>query len=181
MYYENELKALRKSGRFRERKVLDTNVLDFASNDYLGLSHNKDLHHRACKKLDSLSLHSPKASLLVNGYHQIHKDFEDALCRANNFEDAVILGSGFAANIAMIEALVRKGDTLFMDEKYHASGILATKLEHINVIFFKHNDMKELKSLLESSKSKRNIVAVEGIYSMDGDLLKKEVDRKSVV
>lgn len=175
MYYSNELKALAKSGRLRTREVLDTSILDFASNDYLGLSHNKELHKITCQELDKLSLHSSKASLLVNGYHQIHKDFEKALCDANGFEDAVVLGSGFAANIAMIEALVRKGDTLFMDEKYHASGVLATKLEQVNVVFFKHNDMNELKNLLDASSAKRRIVAVEGIYSMDGDLVKKEV------
>ncbi len=175
-YYENEIKALKKAGRYRMREVLDTSVKDFASNDYLGLSHNKELHKKTCQELDSLPLHSSKASLLVNGYHQIHKDFEDALCVANGFEDAVVLGSGFAANIAMIESLVRKGDILFMDEKYHASGVLATKLEHVEVEFFKHNDMDELKELFARfPHAKRKIVAVEGIYSMDGDLVDSEV------
>ncbi|MDB2562876.1 pyridoxal phosphate-dependent aminotransferase family protein [Sulfurimonas sp.] len=175
MYYENELKALKKSGRLRKREVLNLDVYDFASNDYLGLSHNKELHQKTSKQLDKLPLHSSKASLLVNGYHQIHKDFETALCEANGFPDAVVLGSGFSANIAMIEGLVRKGDTVYMDEKYHASGILATQLEHVSVEFFKHNDMSQLKELLKSSKAKRKVVAVEGIYSMDGDLVDKEV------
>lgn len=171
-YYENELKALQKSGRLRSREVLDTNIVDFASNDYLGLSHNKELHQRTCEALDTLPMHSSKASLLVNGYHQIHKDFEEALCRANGFEDGVVLGSGFAANIAMIESLVRKGDILFMDEKYHASGVLATQLEHVSVVFFAHNDMNALQALFTLHKDvKRKIVAVEGIYSMDGDIV----------
>jgi len=175
MPYENEIKALKKSGRYRTREVLDYSLKDFASNDYLGLSHNKELHKNTCKALDSLEVHSTKASLLVNGYHQIHKDFEDTLCTINGFEEGVVLGSGFNANIALIEALVRKGDTLFMDEFYHASGILASNLESVNVIFFKHNNMDELKELLKASKAKRKIVAVEGIYSMDGDLCSKEV------
>jgi len=175
MYYINELKALKKSGRLRSREVLKNSLHDFASNDYLGLSHNKTLHELTSTALSNLPLHSSKASLLVNGYHQIHKDFEDALCEANSFEDAVILGSGFAANIAMIEALVRKGDRLFMDERYHASGVLASNLNMMNVTFFKHNDMDELESLLKSSGASRNIVAVEGIYSMDGDLCDKRV------
>ena len=175
MQYENELKALKKSGRYRSREVLDYTLKDFASNDYLGLAHKKELHKKSCKELDSLAVHSTKASLLVNGYHQIHKDFEDALCVANGFEDGVILGSGFNANIALVEALVRKGDTLFMDELYHASGVLASNLESVNVVFFKHNDMNELHKLLRASTAKRKIVAVEGIYSMDGDLCSKEV------
>lgn len=175
MFYENELKALKKSGRFRTREVVDDKTLDFASNDYLGLAHNRELYLETCKELDSLDVHSSKASMLVNGYHQIHKNFEEALCLANNFEAAIVLGSGFNANIALIEALVRRGDTLFMDELYHASGILASNLNSVNVVFFKHNDIDELKNLLKNSKAKRKIVAVEGIYSMDGDLCPKEV------
>lgn len=175
MFYENELKALKKSGRYRTREVINYSIKDFASNDYLGLSHNKELHEKTSKELSNLAVHSAKASLLVNGYHQIHKDFEDALCKANNFEAGVLVGSGFNANIALIEALVRKGDTLFMDELYHASGVLASSINNIDVVFFKHNDMQELSSLLKNSQAKRKIVAVEGIYSMDGDLCPKEV------
>lgn len=174
-FYTGELKALRKAGRFRTRSVVDTSLLDFASNDYLGLSHVDSLHKKTTQVLDTLEFHSSKASMLVNGYHQIHKDFEDALCEANDFEAGIVLGSGFNANIALIEALVRKGDELFMDELYHASGVLATHLSSVNVTFFKHNDMQELSSLLQASKAKRKIVAVEGIYSMDGDLCSKEV------
>ncbi len=175
IYYEQEIKALKSSGRYRSREVVNTDILDFASNDYLGLSHNKALHNATCKELSSLPLHSSKASLLVNGYHQIHKDFEDALCEVNGFEAGVVLGSGFNANIALIESLVRKGDELFMDELYHASGVLASQIGNIKVTFFKHNDMKELKQLLTCSDAKRKIVAVEGIYSMDGDLVDREV------
>ncbi|MCF6309301.1 MAG: aminotransferase class I/II-fold pyridoxal phosphate-dependent enzyme [Sulfurimonas sp.] len=174
-YYENELKALKKSGRYRTREVYDSSILDFASNDYLGLAHNKELHNSTCQTLSKLPLHSSKASLLVNGYHQIHKDFESALCKANGFEDGVVLGSGFNANIALIESLVRKGDTLFMDERYHASGVLASNLNGLHVEFFAHNNMDELKSLLERSTASRKIVAVEGIYSMDGNLVQREV------
>lgn len=175
-YYENELKALKRSGRYRERKVVDKDLKDFASNDYLGLAHNKELHKKTCQELEKLPSHSAKASLLVNGYHPVHKDFEDALCRANNFEDAVVVGSGFSANIAMIEALCRKGDMVFMDELYHASGVLATQLEHVQVVFFKHNDVEDLEKLLKQHNDvKRKIIAIEGIYSMDGDLCKKEI------
>ncbi len=175
MQYKNELEALKKANRYRKREVIDNDILDFASNDYLGLSHKKELHEATCAALSKLPLHSSKASLLVNGYHQIHKDFEMALCAANGFEDGVILGSGFNANIALIEALVRRGDELFMDEKYHASGVLASRLNGMSVKFFSHNDMSELENLLKSSTAKRKIVAVEGIYSMDGDLVDRAV------
>jgi len=175
-YYQNELQALKKVNRYRTRKIADENLKDFASNDYLGLAHNIELHHQTCKELENLPIHGAKASLLVNGYHQAHFNFEKALCRANGFEDAVVVGSGFNANIALIEALCRKNDMLFIDEFYHASGVLATNLKGINVVFFKHNDMEDLKILLEKYKQvKRKIIAVEGIYSMDGDLCSREV------
>lgn len=185
MFYENELRALKKSGRYRKRELINSSTKDFASNDYLGLAHNRELHKLAADELSKLDIHSSKASMLVNGYHQVHKDFEDALCRANGFEAGVVLGSGFNANIALIESLVRKGDTLFMDELYHASGVLASNLNSIDVVYFKHNDMKELASLLKSSNAKRKIVAVEGIYSMDGDMCPESlfeiVDRESAI
>jgi len=175
MFYKKELDALKRSGRYRKREVVEESLMDFASNDYLGLAHNKLLHQKTCATLSQAKLHATKASMLVNGYHQIHKDFEEALCCANGFEAGIVLGSGFNANIALIESLVRKGDRLFMDELYHASGILASQLHGIDVTFFKHNDMEALEQLLKHSKAKRNIIAVEGIYSMDGDLCKREV------
>lgn len=173
--YSTELAALKRSGRYRERRIFDARVIDLASNDYLGLAHNKDLLNKACARLASCDSHAPKASMLVNGYHSIHASFEKALCRVNGYEEGVILGSGFNANIALMEALVRKGDELFMDEKYHASGVLAAKLLESKVSYFKHNDAEELKKMLESSSAKRKIIAVEGIYSMDADLLSREI------
>ncbi len=174
-YYSNELQALKKSDRYRTRRVVDYNIKDFASNDYLGLSTKRKLHAFTCKGISKNPAHSSKASLLINGYHQIHKDFEKLLCSVNGFEDGVVLGSGFNANIALIESLVRKTDTLFMDEKFHASGVLASRLNGLHVKVFKHNNADELKQLLATSQAKRKIVAVEGIYSMSGDLLNKKI------
>ena len=174
-FYEKELQALKRSGRYRTREVVSETLHDFASNDYLGLAQNRALHENTCELLAKNPVHATKASMLVNGYHQIHKDFEDALCAANGFEAGVVVGSGFNANIALIESLVRKGDRLFMDELYHASGVLAASIKEIDVTFFAHNDMQALNEMLRNSDAKRNIVAVEGIYSMDGDICAAEV------
>ncbi|NOQ29895.1 MAG: aminotransferase class I/II-fold pyridoxal phosphate-dependent enzyme [Helicobacteraceae bacterium] len=173
--YSSEIKALKKSERFRERIIYEDTVIDLASNDYLGLSHNKDILEETTKELLELDSHAPKASMLVNGYHKIHQNFERALCEINDFEDGVVLGSGFSANIAMIESLLRRGDELFIDEKYHASGILATKLIDAKITFFSHNSAGELEQLLKISQAKRKVVAVEGIYSMDADLLNPKI------
>ncbi len=79
-----------------------------ASNDYLGLASNKELFQNAYKRVLQEQYTSPKASMLVNGYSLIHKEFEDTLKKANNFEDALVVGSGFLANISLIEALLER-------------------------------------------------------------------------
>ncbi|QKF58437.1 aminotransferase class I/II-fold pyridoxal phosphate-dependent enzyme [Aliarcobacter lanthieri] len=175
--YEKELESIEKSNRLRNRIVFENNLIDLASNDYLGLSTNKKLFKKAYKRVLNNHYFSPKASMLVNGYSKIHKEFENKLSLFNNFEDAIIVGSGFLANISMIEALTRKSDTLFIDEEYHASGILATKLlHHSQVIIFNHNDEKDLEEKINTcTRTGRKIIAIEGVYSMGGDLAKKEI------
>ena len=86
------------------------------------------------------------------------------------------MGSGFLANVSMIEALVRKGDTLFIDEEYHASGILASKLlKKEQVILFSHNDYQDLENKIKNRETKgRFIIAIEGVYSMSGNIAHKE-------
>ena len=175
--YSKELNSIKKSNRLRSRKIYDNNLIDLASNDYLGLTTNKQLFENAYKRVLKEQYTAPKASMLVNGYSQIHKEFEDALKKANKFEDALVVGSGFLANISLIEALVRKGDVLFIDEEYHASGILATKLlEEKQVVIFNHNDYEDLKNKFEKVENKgRKLIAIEGVYSMQGDLAPKQI------
>jgi 8-amino-7-oxononanoate synthase len=175
MYYKKELSAIKKSNRLRERVVFDENIIDFASNDYLGLSSNKKLFEKASQIVRQNKFNSSKSSMLVNGYSQIHKDFENTLCKYNNFEDGLLVGSGFLANIALIESLVRKKDILLIDEHYHASGILASKLVS-NAIIFKHNDYKDLENKIKDLKASRLIIAIEGVYSMHGDIAPKQIN-----
>ncbi|WP_457598760.1 aminotransferase class I/II-fold pyridoxal phosphate-dependent enzyme [Hydrogenimonas sp.] len=172
--YERELAAIRRSGRFRAPTMADPAAIDMASNDYLGLAHRKKLLKRACRRVAAYPWHGPKSSLFVGGYHPIHRNFETALCEANGFEAGIVAGSGFLANLGLIEALVRRQDLLFIDESYHASGMVATKLVPGRVIPFAHNDPEDLiQKMAETPASGRRIIAVEGVYSMEGDRLKE--------
>lgn len=173
--YKQALKAIQKANLFRERSCYDERYLDLASNDYLGLAEDFEIFDKAVERVRAYRVHSPKASQLVNGYHDIHMQFENYLKALHGFEDAIVVGSGFLANISLIEALPRKKDILILDEAYHASGVLASKLLATPVYFFKHNDANDLKRLLQTHTYKRAIVAVEGIYSMDGDIVSKEI------
>ncbi len=183
--YQKELQALKRAGRFREREIYPPSLVDLASNDYLGLSYKKRLLKKAYKKVKKYPYHASKASMLVNGYHPIHKEFEEYIKQLNNFESAIVVGSGFLANLSLIESLPRKKDILIMDEKYHASGIFASKSLDMRVLFFSHNDPSSLKEILKREKFQRAIVAVEGVYSMDGDILDREIfsvcDREDVL
>jgi len=173
--YQKELNALKKANRFRQRKIWDKELIDFASNDYLGLANNKKQLKKALKLLNEYPTHAPKASMLVNGYHEIHERFEQTLAKQNGFEEGLMVGSGFLANMALIEALVRKKDILFIDEDYHASGMMATALLENRVVVFKHNDPNDLEKKLKLYDTGRKIIAVEGVYSMSGLLCNREI------
>jgi 8-amino-7-oxononanoate synthase len=173
--YENELKALLKAGRFRERKLFDSELIDFASNDYLGFANDKKQFKKAYKLVKEYDTIAPKASMLVNGYHEVHEAFETTISNLNGFEKGLVVGSGFLANLALIESLVRKKDMLFIDEDYHASGMMATGLLGDRVVKFKHNDPLDLEEKLKIDITGRKIIAVEGVYSMSGDLCSREI------
>jgi len=173
--YQTQLEALKRAGRFRERKIFDRSLIDLASNDYLGLASNKKQFRKAVELVGKYDRFAPKASMLVNGYHPIHRDFEDKLAELNGFESGLVVGSGFLANLSLIESLVRKGDRLFIDSEYHASGMMATGLLGDRVVIFAHNDMDDLRDKLKLYRSHRTIIAVEGVYSMSGELCKREV------
>lgn len=172
MLYKNELNAIKKSNRFRKRTLLDTSLIDLASNDYLGLASKRKLFKKAYQLVNAGEYFGPKSSQLVNGYTPLHQMFEKRLCELNDFEDGLVVGSGFLANISLIEGLVRKKDILFIDEEYHASGMLASKLVD-KVIVFKHNDYGDLEDKLKKNPAVRQIVAIEGVYSMGGDVAPK--------
>ena len=171
-FYQKELDAIIKADRLRKRKLFSNSLIDMASNDYLGLSSNKELLKKAYKIVKKNKSNSSKASILVNGYSSIHKKFEKLLCKVNHFESGIVVGSGFLANISLIESLIRKKDILFIDEEYHASGILATNLTQGEVVYFNHNDYKDLEKKIIEKKDTKNriIIAIEGVYSMGGDI-----------
>ncbi len=170
-YYNKELLAIKKSNRFRKRTLYNPSLKDLASNDYLGLAANKQTFTKAYNRVSKERFIAPKASVIVNGYSKIHRKFEKKLYKLNGFEDGIVVGSGFLANISLIESMARKKDIIFIDEEYHASGILASKLTQGEVVFFKHNDYDDLESKINSSTNyNRILIAIEGVYSMGGDI-----------
>ena len=172
--YKKEIEILKKKNRFRQRKIYK-NLIDFASNDYLGLSNNPEILEKTYNTIKGEDYGS-KASMLVNGYSEYHQMLEEYLCEINDYKAGIVVGSGFLANMSIFEALARKGDLVILDEEYHASGRVGVQLSSAEIRYFKHNNLEDLiYKLKDSIHFNRVFVAVEGIYSMGGDLVKKEI------
>jgi len=172
--YKKELEILKKKNRFRQRKIYN-NLIDFASNDYLGMASNQEVLDKTYNMIRG-DEYGAKASLLVNGYNEYHQMLEEYLCEINDYQAGIVVGSGFLANMSLFEALARKGDLVILDEEYHASGRVGVELSKAEIRYFKHNDLEDLiYKLKDNLHFNRVFVAVEGIYSMGGDLVKKEI------
>lgn len=173
MPYSKELALLKQTQRLRKKKIHPPSLLDYASNDYLGLACIPSLLDQAITRLKRFPTHSPSSSMAINGYHLIHQELEEWLTFYFGFQSCMLFGSGFLANLALFDTLVRKHDVIFIDELYHASGQYPAKLLDRRAIFFKHNDPLDLLKKIEQNPNKgRKLIAIEGVYSMDGDLAK---------
>ncbi|MCG9582919.1 8-amino-7-oxononanoate synthase [Vibrio tubiashii] len=139
--------------------------LNFSSNDYLGLASDKELTKAWQEGLD-LYGNGSGASPLVTGFSSAHQKLEETLCDWLGFERAILFGSGFSANQALLFSLLTKQDLLLQDKLNHASLIEAGMLSPATMKRFKHNDVTHLKNLL----TQRALVVTEGVFSMDGDL-----------
>ncbi|NIY90963.1 8-amino-7-oxononanoate synthase [Vibrio diazotrophicus] len=144
----------------------DTEFINFSSNDYLGLASDKALTSAWQAGLDIYGAGSG-ASPLVTGFSAAHASLERSLCEWLGFDRAILFGSGFSANQALLFTLMRKDDLLLQDKLNHASLMEAGMLCQATMKRFKHNDAKHLSQLLSGDHNA--LVVTEGVFSMDGD------------
>jgi 8-amino-7-oxononanoate synthase len=146
-------------------------VINMTSYNYLGLSSHPEVIQAAKEALDRYGLGASGAPLL-SGTFDLHVQFARQLASFKQKEDCLLYSSGLGGNLGAIQGLLRKGDVLILDEKCHKSLIDGGTLSGAKMLFFQHNDPASLESMLEKSKGKRVLVAFEGVYSMDGDLVR---------
>jgi 8-amino-7-oxononanoate synthase len=150
-------------------------VINLTSYNYLGLCTHPEVIAAAKAALDQYGLGASGAALL-SGTFDLHVQLASKLAAFKEKEACVLYSGGLAANMGAIQGLLRKGDMLIMDEKCHKSLIDGGTLAQARMLFFAHNNMDSLVMMLEKNKGVRTMVAVEGVYSMDGDLPKlKEI------
>lgn len=138
--------------------------INFSSNDYLGLASDKSLAKAWQTGIDKFG-NGSGASPLVTGFSHAHQQLEETLCDWLGFERAILFGSGFSANQALLFSLLKKDDLLLQDKLNHASLMEAGILSPATMKRFKHNNVKHLDSLLTQDA----LVVTEGVFSMDGD------------
>ena len=146
-------------------------IINLTSYNYLGLSTHPEVIQAAKDTLDKYGLGSSGAPQL-SGTFDLHVEFARKLAEFKQKEDCMVYSSGLGGNMGAMQGILRKGDYLILDEKCHASLVDGGTLSQAKMLFFEHNNTESLAIMLEKAKGKRVMVGVEGVYSMDGDLVR---------
>jgi 8-amino-7-oxononanoate synthase len=176
------LGEIRERGTYRRMRVLGgaqgprmrvdgRDVLLFAGSNYLDLAHHPKVVEASARAARDLGC-AAGGSRLINGNLDDHEDFEARLADFFGREAALAFNTGYMANVGLIPALIGPGDLLISDALNHASIIDGAKLSRAAVKVFAHGDLDGLEVLLRGARDthRRVLVAVDGVYSMDGDL-----------
>ncbi len=181
--FANDLEALRVRSLDRhlrevtsvqgpEVEIGGRRLINFSSNNYLGLANDPRLREAAIDATDQFGV-GAGASRLISGTQSPHLRLERALAEWKGTEAALCFGSGYAAALGTIPALVGKGDVILVDKLCHASLIDGAKLSGAVLRVFPHNHLAKLESHLEWARrehaGKRVLIITESVFSMDGD------------
>ena len=143
-------------------------LLNFASNDYLGLSTHPQVCQAAQAAIDERGLGSG-ASRLVSGDDPLLHTLEEELAAWKGFESCLLVGSGMLANLGLLQALANRHTHIFADKLNHASLVDGARLSGAKVSRFPHLNLEKLEQSLAKSKASRHIIVSDGVFSMDGD------------
>lgn len=164
------LKEREQKGLLRKLKISSLPI-DFCSNDYLGFSISGKLKEKTAQHSSSSLKTGSTGSRLISGNSTEAEELEKKIAAFHHSENALLFNSGYDANLGVFSSIPQKNDVILYDEFIHASIHDGLRLSYANRYKFKHNDVAELKELIARSKETAyNIfIAVESVYSMDGD------------
>lgn len=181
-WIQKELKNLNKNGLYNHIRTLDSpqgawlvvdgkKVLNFCSNNYLGLANHPRLVEAAQKALGQYGV-GPGAVRTIAGTMEIHHQLEKRVAAFKHSPAAISFQSGFTANLATIPALVGKEDVIFSDELNHASIIDGCRLSGARVLRYNHCDPLHLEQVIKENEDnyRRALIVTDGVFSMDGDI-----------
>src|SRR6266704_6323307 len=181
--FQEQLKVLRAASLDRhlseigtaqgpEIEIAGRRLINFSSNDYLGLANDSRLREAAIAAIGEFGV-GAGASRLVSGTQSLHVRLESAIATWKGTEAALCFSSGYAAALGTIPALVARNDIILLDKLCHASLIDGAKLSGAILRVFPHNHLSKLESHLEWAQrehaGKRVLILTESVFSMDGD------------
>jgi 8-amino-7-oxononanoate synthase len=169
--HKRALKALARRGRLRT--LGPAGGIDFSSNDYLGLAQSRELAAAVDEALARGVPVGAGGSRLLRGNHPEHEALEAEAAQFFGAETALFFGGGFIANTALLATLPARGDVIVYDELIHASAHDGMRLSKVDALAARHNDPQSFEDTLKAWRSAGGTgqpwIAVESLYSMDGD------------
>ncbi len=175
-----ELQSAKDAGLYRQLRLVEgeqgplltldgREVINFSSNNYLGIANHPALAAAAKAAIDRYGCGSG-ASRLISGNMILHEELEAKLAQFKNTEAALVFNSGFQANIGILSTLAGEGDVILSDALNHASIIDGCRLSKAQTLVYAHCDLNELEAALKQAASaRRRMIVTETIFSMDGD------------
>ena len=175
-----ELDQLKNSQLFRSRNNIDAInkskvligenwLLNFSSNDYLGISQNKIVQSSIINSLKEYG-NGSGASHLISGHFSSHNNLEIEVAKMIGLERSLFFSTGYMANLAAVGSLCNRNSVIFSDKLNHASLNEAAILSRAKLIRYNHLDLDHLETLIKGSLIKRKIIVTDGVFSMDGDI-----------
>ena len=181
-WIEDELQNLKEAGLYNRIRTLSSpqgawlvvdgkRVLNFCSNNYLGMANHPQLVQAARQAVEKYGV-GPAAVRTIAGTMDLHLELERRLAAFKRVEACITFQSGFTANLGTIPALVGKEDVIFSDELNHASIIDGCRLSGAKIVRYAHCDPDDLRSKLQEQRGAypRAMVITDGVFSMDGDM-----------
>jgi len=181
-WIREELRALQEQGLYIHIRTIQSaqgpwlivdgrRVLNFCSNNYLGLANHPRMREAARQAVEKYGV-GPAAVRTIAGTLDLHLILEEKLARFKGVEAAISFQSGFNANLATIPALVGEGDAIFSDELNHASIIDGCRLSRARIVRYAHNDPSDLEAKIRENLGtfRRGLIVTDGVFSMDGDI-----------
>ncbi len=181
-WIDKSLKTIHRANWYRSPKTINSlagaeielegqKLINFASNDYLGLAEDDRLIQAAITAIKTYGTGST-GSRLLTGHRQLHRDLEIALANLKKTEDALVFSSGYLANLGTIAALVDDRDLILSDIYNHSSLKSGAKLSGARVIDYKHDNINDLSEKIAEYRFqyRRCLIITDSVFSMDGDL-----------
>lgn len=157
-----------KTDLIRKRNIFPSGLLNFASNDYLGISQHPKVREAFSESAHKFGLGSG-SSALISGFHTVHAELEQRIAHFLKRDRALLFNSGYQANLGIFSALTGRQSKIWVDRLCHASIIDGIILSRAKYQRYAHNNVGQLKNLLSLNQSPHKLIITESVFSMDGD------------